>query len=317
MITPKTTIRSGFESVVVQKTNLGEFAGALAIGLGAIALASWPILSAIRSGGSFGGMGLYDQSLVAVVGGIGALLIVYALFFLPIRERFAFDTNGQTLDYFRKFVFGSQIVRRPLDEVRVRTWSVRPRVFRSFRLDLSNRGKPSDRIIDVIGLSLTYDRGLSATETMAKCLRPASDQAPSSMVTRIRDTLQRAGIEVAASDGDHDSRSSSGQTGTQSIPWDSPLLPEAFSLWIGRNRSSYPNRDDSLIYDRYSDDLAPRILDAVYAIYDEYHRSRANAFARDLIEMADMATAEFKEKHSEVSDQIITDLEWSYTFQHK
>lgn len=191
----RTQVRSDAQSVVVLKSGWPAFVATLAVGIGAVLLASLPVLQA---GGSIGSLSGYVKSLVLVVGGSGVVLVLCALFVVAVAQQFAFDLTSRSLMYSRKYVFGSRAWRRPLEEVNVRMWTITPSADRSFKIDLPKRKDRAPEPDHVIGVKLTLDRGLNVTAMMAREKTSTVERGSRSQVLQIQDLLESAGVVISA-----------------------------------------------------------------------------------------------------------------------
>ena len=98
---------------------------------------------------------------------------------------------------------------------------------------------------------------------------------------------------------------------------DSPLVTEAVLVWTGYGGEMMPNRDDSRVVRHFGAEAAATLLPIVKRLEDEFYESDARLRADDLSRMAALASADFKEKHPGVSEQIVKALAWCYTFDFK
>lgn len=64
----------------------------------------------------------------------------------------------------------------------------------------------------------------------------------------------------------------------------------------------------------FSAEIASKVLPVMKAMMTEFFASDALFNTRDLVEMTDMATRNFRAKHPEVTDEILQDMDWLYSF---
>ncbi len=75
--------------------------------------------------------------------------------------------------------------------------------------------------------------------------------------------------------------------------------------------------DETRLVERFGEDQALALLPTVTRLYDEFYESDAHSTAPDLVSMGNLASARFRELHSELSDSAIEALAWCYTFDWK
>jgi hypothetical protein len=94
------------------------------------------------------------------------------------------------------------------------------------------------------------------------------------------------------------------------------LLSEAILVWYGHRRSGAPNCDDMRVFWRYG--LASiELLPALRALRTEFYESDARLVTGDVAEMGRLASAEFRQRHPEISDAAIDALANLYAFDYK
>jgi len=97
-------------------------------------------------------------------------------------------------------------------------------------------------------------------------------------------------------------------------PW---LVVKAMAVWTGWGTTSWPQRDDTRLAGAFGDDLALDVLPVLKDLEDDFYLSEARHVAHTPIEMRDMATAEFRQRHPEAAEEIVKPLAWCYTFDYK
>jgi hypothetical protein len=98
---------------------------------------------------------------------------------------------------------------------------------------------------------------------------------------------------------------------------DPSLLSTAIVVWTGRGQLSWPQPDDTRVVDRFGTDVAATLLPQIRELKDEFYASEASLVVADLKEMGDVAAAQFRKKHPELSEDAIQALAWCYTFANK
>jgi hypothetical protein len=97
----------------------------------------------------------------------------------------------------------------------------------------------------------------------------------------------------------------------------SESLNRAIVVWTGWSDSAWPLRDDARVVAQLGPDEAATLLPQIHSLTDEFYESDARHKGRDLAEMADFATADFRARHPELSDDAVEALAWCYTFDYK
>jgi hypothetical protein len=100
-------------------------------------------------------------------------------------------------------------------------------------------------------------------------------------------------------------------------PDDDQTLSEAIVVWTHRGRSAWPRRDDSAIVERFGPDRAARLIPSVHRLADDLFSSDASKTVVSLVEMGDVAAAEFRERNPAVTTEADEALTWLYTFSNK
>lgn len=96
-----------------------------------------------------------------------------------------------------------------------------------------------------------------------------------------------------------------------------PILSEALVVWTGWGRTTRPVRDENLVVQEFGAEQAVVLLPRITQLEDEFYASDARFTAADLREMGEVAAAQFRSKHSEVSEEAVKALAWCYTFDYK
>jgi hypothetical protein len=97
--------------------------------------------------------------------------------------------------------------------------------------------------------------------------------------------------------------------------WD--RIGKAIMVWTGWGRSEWPRRDKSVLVDHFGEDAAVELLPLVRELEEDFYSSDARHVALDLAEMAEMASAQFRERHPEIADAAVQALAWCYTYDYK
>lgn len=94
-------------------------------------------------------------------------------------------------------------------------------------------------------------------------------------------------------------------------------LSEAMLVWTGFGTKPFPSRDESCLVERFGADAATQLLPLLRLLEDDFYSSDARHIARGIQEMRELSTAEFRNKHPEVADEIVQALAWCYTYDFK
>lgn len=98
---------------------------------------------------------------------------------------------------------------------------------------------------------------------------------------------------------------------------DAALLSRALVVWTGYGVVSWPSRDDDRLSRMFGAELASVVLRRIYELEEEFYTSDARHKAADLREMGNLASAQFRMRHPELSDEAVDALAWCYTFDYK
>jgi hypothetical protein len=94
-------------------------------------------------------------------------------------------------------------------------------------------------------------------------------------------------------------------------------ISRAVVVWTGYGTTSWPQRDDDRLVAAVGSDAALDLLPIVRRLEDEFYESDARHTARDLAEMGNLAAAQFRDRHSELSDAAVAAFAWCYTYDYK
>lgn len=99
--------------------------------------------------------------------------------------------------------------------------------------------------------------------------------------------------------------------------WLSPILTEAVLAWSGWQSAAAPRRDASALRQRFGDKIAADLLPVIKSIEDEFYSSQARYEARNLREMEEIASSDFRAKHPDAPEDIVRAFAWCYAFDYK
>ena len=97
----------------------------------------------------------------------------------------------------------------------------------------------------------------------------------------------------------------------------SPQMVEAVRLWTGWGHCVMPDRNDTRVAEHFGDEVAAELLPLIRSLEDDFYSSDARLVAANLQEMDSVASAQFKQKHPTVADDIVKAFAWCYTFDYK
>lgn len=100
-------------------------------------------------------------------------------------------------------------------------------------------------------------------------------------------------------------------------PIDDPILTEALIAWSGWGKYSYPQRDPSVLKNMFGGILSAKLMRKIETLENDFYSSNAGYTAADLKRMDALASAQFKDKHPEISNRIVEILSWCYTYDNK
>jgi hypothetical protein len=93
-------------------------------------------------------------------------------------------------------------------------------------------------------------------------------------------------------------------------------LKNAILVWTGRETSSFPLRDDDLVFNNFSKN-GRVVLDQIKALEADFYKSDAYLRAANLIEMEQMAIQQFIAAHPDLDLEIARAFAWCYSFDYK
>ena len=96
-------------------------------------------------------------------------------------------------------------------------------------------------------------------------------------------------------------------------------LSQAVVLYVGTGRPgvAYPMRDERRIAEALGSEVAAELVPVVHEFEVDFYRSTACEVAGSLVEMGDLASAEFSARHPELSVEAVQALAWCYTFDNR
>jgi hypothetical protein len=98
---------------------------------------------------------------------------------------------------------------------------------------------------------------------------------------------------------------------------DSDLVSAAIVAWTGHGVSSHPSRDETRVVGALGEECALTVLPVVFELEREFYDSDARRTAADIAAMGDVAAAQFRGAHPELSDAAVEALAWCYTYDYK
>lgn len=97
---------------------------------------------------------------------------------------------------------------------------------------------------------------------------------------------------------------------------DPKVISEAIIVWTGWGTHPIPVRDESLLVERFGEQ-AVDLLPVIKALEDDFYASDARHTAADTREMGEVASAQFRKLHPELTGDATRALAWCYTFDYK
>ena len=94
-------------------------------------------------------------------------------------------------------------------------------------------------------------------------------------------------------------------------------LIEAARIWTGDDQDSWPGRHDDRLVTRFGAEAASKLLPILEVLKADFYSSDARFVAKDLVEMTEIATLQFKEKHPEIPGEVADLLAWCYSFSNR
>lgn len=98
---------------------------------------------------------------------------------------------------------------------------------------------------------------------------------------------------------------------------DSQILAKAVVLWTGYDSAACPTREDETLSSVFPADEATKLATIVRALEEDFYKSRAHLTAKNLSEMKDIASLDFRRLHPELPEEIANAFAWCYTFDYK
>lgn len=98
---------------------------------------------------------------------------------------------------------------------------------------------------------------------------------------------------------------------------DPKVISEAIVVWTGRGRSSWPSRDEQLLRERFGDEATIDLLPVVEQLEEDFYKSEAHTRSRSVVDMGQMAAADFRLLHPEIADEAVDALAWCYMYDYK
>lgn len=94
-------------------------------------------------------------------------------------------------------------------------------------------------------------------------------------------------------------------------------IVEAVLCWTGWGRETIPRREDSLLIERFGPTLGARLLLVVKSLEEDFYSSDARFIAEDLPEMERLSSEQFRDKHPDAPEEIVTAFAWCYSYDFK
>jgi len=98
---------------------------------------------------------------------------------------------------------------------------------------------------------------------------------------------------------------------------DYQILAKAVALWTGYDSAAFPTREDEALKSVFPADEAVKLATIVRALEDDFYKSQAHLTAKNLSEMKDIASSDFRQLHPELPEEIANAFAWCYTFDYK
>lgn len=195
----KVSTRFTEDTVHVERVNTKNFLVQSGVALGAIGLGGFSLLSPmILYGKPLSSFTFSDSALGGFVAVGGVLILLLALFVVPLRQTFDFQRRGTSLDYFARYAIGSMTLKKTGEELSVRFWhkEIRKRRSKSFRLEPENASHPTGKIRDSVGVRM---RGKSEHWVLVRMMDEVrlSDEEPRNTATAdLAQRLESLGFQV-------------------------------------------------------------------------------------------------------------------------
>ncbi len=94
------------------------------------------------------------------------------------------------------------------------------------------------------------------------------------------------------------------------------LISRAIVIWSGKGKRSLPVFDIALRIREFGANEAARLLPIVQDLKDYFALDEIHGVT-DLHQMDQVATCEFRQRHSEITDEAVNALSWCFTFDNR
>jgi len=99
---------------------------------------------------------------------------------------------------------------------------------------------------------------------------------------------------------------------------DPSVLSEAIVVWIGKaGLSPIPRPDDSRVISRFGEEASLDILPLVRRMFDDFYATDAIHRVADNDEMLEVAAADFRALHPDISADAVDALKWSMSWDYR
>ncbi len=98
---------------------------------------------------------------------------------------------------------------------------------------------------------------------------------------------------------------------------DQQTLSKAVIVWTGYETATCPTRDDATLEGVFPVEQAAKLAIIVKSLEDDFYKSQAHVTAKNLSEMQNIASSDFKQLHPELPEEIANAFAWCYTFDYK
>lgn len=98
---------------------------------------------------------------------------------------------------------------------------------------------------------------------------------------------------------------------------DAKLVSEAIVVWTGKGISTWPERDEQRLVDEYGSATAKILMPIVRRLHDEFYSTEARFQSMDILEIGEIAAADFRKRHPEISESAVEALAWCYMYDFK
>jgi len=94
-------------------------------------------------------------------------------------------------------------------------------------------------------------------------------------------------------------------------------ISNAIVVWTGWGYSSWPQRDEQRLIQEFGAERAGVLIHKLQELEEDFYSSNARFVAKDLAEMGQIASEQFRSKHPELAEEAIQALAWCYTYDFK